>query len=1751
MLKFFGFSQEAESPIAAFRKCMHQAEKNVDYDVLKELLTPEFVERLSIEERMLVLEYCYESLLPCLSYVLQKQILGRYLDQPTSTGNTPLMVAVQTHNESLAAFLLLKGASYEGRLSKKTFTSYQAVKDLDNEIARWLEMEILPKKQDLNKCQTSLNLIESENPNDPKILSVIWEMISIYKTYYRSLYDRRCTPDSRAGDEGMKNSLLGLAYEANYQIYECLRKGFAVCKAQSTPTAYILKQEQDILAALVDLLLPLPSLFLHYPKLRSVCWPSVNRLNQLVQQYSTAASEAEKIYQAIKNDSDDSDDSDIFSTLNEEDNKLPSLFTTKNTQSLIESVIGGVEHLNLHQRSADTSSYALDGLKKTLLTRYKSRDKIPALFGKPFKLKDQYIHVQMLYQAQVERESAIKHDQSQSNTLDQNTISHALSDTRISSFEDLFSLKIPLEIHKLFAPANTFLKEDQKTPERDSTKSPNTLLVMGRAGIGKTTFVDYVAREWARKRLWQDYQWVFVLRFRDLRSSVFAKASEQGRTYTLAEWIYHTFYSGNLDFTDFKEMWKHHIEPNLSQCLFILDGYDEIPSFDQHPCAAALQYLLESSNSLKLITSRPYGLEGLPLKRREVEIMGFTDENIKKYCDFYFGETQQSKSKKIIEALKSHNLLWGSAHIPVTLNILCGIVDGAKSEFSLQRTLQDLGVMSGLYQRMELALLERSYYSDPKNKDAYSQLQLLSYEEKAFLLYQHYAQERQLLVQIGRDGFSQQQIVLSKDLVIHSLDAAHIAPHERHIFLKRLLAQGLLRPILGENPSNIDPIGYEFLHLTFQEYYAAQGMIKTFEVGDLKQIASLETIKFDPRYQFVWCFISGALKNNTEAWLRLMHFLQDNNLSQDLSGQYKLALLVRCIDEAFEIAEIEGTYKTVCKEIQSVLFGWFKLHQENLLPNNFSSPLLISLKLSSRWLNPSHQDQDIFHDLLVDSKLKDQVIIRFMSHINLVNNRGLDRLTQFLNNKNFAVVLYTIENRLNNTDVAAAENVLRALGAAAATPQILRNIAQLLGDKNPIIRTNAVSLVKAIGEAAATPEFLQRLVQLLTNIDWRIQKTAVDVVLSLGKAVATPEFLHGLSGLLIDSRKQISTNILSVLSHLGEAAATLEVLARLMPLLHDSNKEVRKSAVSALGQLGALVATPEVLSALLVLFRHEDSKVRKSAVSALGQLGAAAATSEVLRILLLALCSDADSEIRRSAVSAIGKFGAAGATFEVLSMLLVLFWDVNSEIRKSAVSVVGQLGGAAATPEVLSALLVLFSDPDSKVRRSAISVVGQLGAAAATPEVLSALLVLFRDVDSKVRSRAAYAVGQLGAAATTTEVLHALIRLLADVDGTVRSNAAHAVGSLGAVAAMPEVLNALISLLSDADWRVRRSAANTVGQSGPAGATPEVLNALISLLSDADREVRKSAAFAVGKLGALAATPEVLNALISLLSDADREVRKSATYAVGQLGASVATPEFLRALISHLGDADSHVQNNAAFAVGKLGASAATPEVLRALIPLFSYSNNSHVRNNAAFAVGQLGAAAATLEVLSALIFQLKSNDADREVRMQVVKSLHQLMLEYCVAMQREKTVIISDITCDITCEVLLIGVCLRGDVQLGLSWNAKVEHYELKGLINKQLIQIQLSLKEAQHIRHLMPKVIERLQQADILGACSLFKNPQFPDPKQDILLPEYLSTMKHKYTPYNHLSQSFNFFTERSHYSETTQSQVDTTNANTSPTP
>ena len=229
----------------------------------------------------------------------------------------------------------------------------------------------------------------------------------------------------------------------------------------------------------------------------------------------------------------------------------------------------------------------------------------------------------------------------------------------------------------------------------------NSILVVGKAGIGKSLFCRKVIRDWAKDELFQarenteipNLKFVYLLTFRQLNLL-------KKKHLTLREIL--NFSLVLNDKCNINDSTFEYIVNHPKEVMIILDGYDEYSQKskiagnleEQHPNDARLQMpvaalcskLLKGKilkGAIVMITSRPDESDkmgGIDFKR-DLEIAGFSKEQVKEYIEKYFKDNESMKNAVLKHVMNNENLV-SFAHIPMLCYLLC---------FEMEYTLTESG----------------------------------------------------------------------------------------------------------------------------------------------------------------------------------------------------------------------------------------------------------------------------------------------------------------------------------------------------------------------------------------------------------------------------------------------------------------------------------------------------------------------------------------------------------------------------------------------------------------------------------------------------------------------------------------------------------------------------------------------------------------------------------------------------------------------------------------------------------------------------------------------------------------------------------------------------------------------------------------------------------------------------------------------------------------------------------------------------
>ena len=245
-------------------------------------------------------------------------------------------------------------------------------------------------------------------------------------------------------------------------------------------------------------------------------------------------------------------------------------------------------------------------------------------------------------------------------------------------------------------------------------ENPKSILVTGKAGIGKTLFCQKLFRDWANNKLFlspteaqmPNFKFAYLLTFRQLNLL-------RGGTFTLKEILNRS--SILDDQSNISDLLFEYIVNHPEEVLIILDGFDEFSqpasisgnshekypnsSREKMPVAALCAKLMRGKilgKAAVMVTSRPDEsdtISGMHFDRK-VEITGFSQEEVREYIEKYFRENEIMKNTVLEHITKNENLI-SFAHIPVLCALMCSYMEYVLKE---SKSTEDLPISaSDLY----------------------------------------------------------------------------------------------------------------------------------------------------------------------------------------------------------------------------------------------------------------------------------------------------------------------------------------------------------------------------------------------------------------------------------------------------------------------------------------------------------------------------------------------------------------------------------------------------------------------------------------------------------------------------------------------------------------------------------------------------------------------------------------------------------------------------------------------------------------------------------------------------------------------------------------------------------------------------------------------------------------------------------------------------------------------------------------------
>ena len=399
------------------------------------------------------------------------------------------------------------------------------------------------------------------------------------------------------------------------------------------------------------------------------------------------------------------------------------------------------------------------------------------------------------------------------------------------------------------------------------------LIVLGKPGAGKTTFLKHIALECDRGQLQAE------------RLPIFISLKDYGDStphLSLLEYISEQFASSGNYSADIEQICRH------GQALVLLDGLDEVRDSDSYRVVQAVRHFSAKYHlnhyviSCRLAT-REYTFEEFT----EVEVADFSAAEISSFATKWFASKDPSQSCKFLAKLQQQRAIQELATNPLLLTLLC-LVFAESGDFPANR--------AELYKEGLSVLLRK--WDAKRNIEREQIYKKLSVQHKEDLL----GQIAYTTFERGDYFFRQKELEQQIAAYIRNIPSvnpqAEALQVDSEAVLKSIEAQ---HGLLVERARGI----YSFSHLTFQEYFTAREIVATSDPHRLEEaLQQLARKVAQPRWHEVLLLSVGMLRHG-DYLLQLMKQQIDQLLAAESQLQ---ALLVWLTHKA---SSVNAPYRLV------------------------------------------------------------------------------------------------------------------------------------------------------------------------------------------------------------------------------------------------------------------------------------------------------------------------------------------------------------------------------------------------------------------------------------------------------------------------------------------------------------------------------------------------------------------------------------------------------------------------------------------------------------------------------------------------------------------------------------------------------------------------------------------------------------------------------------------------------------------------
>ena len=398
---------------------------------------------------------------------------------------------------------------------------------------------------------------------------------------------------------------------------------------------------------------------------------------------------------------------------------------------------------------------------------------------------------------------------------------------------------------------------------------PRTALIEGDPGMGKSTYCQKLAYDWATKQKeldpsFPDIDALLLLKCHEVKSSILKAIDDQ-------------ILPAEID-DQAKECFFKFVRENQSRVLLVLDGLDEMDSTEMKRIYDLVEGK-ELSGFQVILTSRHE--VGRKLRRycdTLWEIVGFTEQDANTFIRRYFkGINREDLLENLLEKIRYPDDLRNLSKNPLNATLLCVLFEDLDGVFPTSRT--------ELYTEIVLCVLRR-----------YEKKQGLSSKtEDLMSIY------RDDLVLLGRVALHS---LLKGVLYFEELESGRTSIALSKFGFLSLQASGCKRKAV---------VRYAFLHKSFQEFFSGFYLACQILDGGNDCVSVVNDKRFKDELKQVFLFMIGILastsKETAESVIKIMAKninLIDPDCKEDTCELFHLAL--GCILECTSLSRTLGLH---------------------------------------------------------------------------------------------------------------------------------------------------------------------------------------------------------------------------------------------------------------------------------------------------------------------------------------------------------------------------------------------------------------------------------------------------------------------------------------------------------------------------------------------------------------------------------------------------------------------------------------------------------------------------------------------------------------------------------------------------------------------------------------------------------------------------------------------------------------------------